>query len=320
MRKCFQNNIKFILPKKRNINTNKLNKFIRNNKNTDSDDESSYYPDSTDSNNLLNNKRKIFRDMNHIYFRCDVTMDNINKLCNMIEEYNQEHDIIIKSTTCAIIIPKPIYLHITSVGGDLLAGFMAYDYIKNSKIPIYTIGEGYTISSGANMFMAGKKRFMTEHSYLLVHQLNQDMYGNETYRNSMDNANNNNEFMNRLYQIYLTNIRYNHNDETKKDILTKDKLENHMMHDIYWNYETCYKYGIVDGLYKNYDKCNENDMINILNNINQNGNIEGETKNIFYSTNDSKASKKIIDIVNNNNCDNTDDKKRKKRKRKKRNH
>jgi len=146
---------------------------------------------------------------------------------------------------------EPIYLHITSMGGDLLAGFMAYDFIKNSPIPVYTIADGFAVSSGANIFMAGKKRFMQKHSYLLIHQLNQMRFEKETALNAQDNAENVNEFMSKLYDIYLENIRHNRENVPEDQILTKEKLVFHMHHDIYWNYETCLKYGLVDGLYTN---------------------------------------------------------------------
>src|SRR5579872_6645935 len=107
----------------------------------------------------MNEKKTVFRDENHIYFRCDVTAKKINKLCNLIDEYNREQDINAVLLRTMIPIIKPLYVHITSNGGDLLAGFMAYDYIKNSSVPIFTVAEGYTISAGAIMFMAGKKRF-----------------------------------------------------------------------------------------------------------------------------------------------------------------
>lgn len=210
-------------------------------------------------------KKRVFRDHNHIYFRCEVTMDRVNELCNLIEEYNREHDLDMSTrTSTAIIIPKPIYLHITSMGGDMLAGFLAYDYIKNSKIPIFTVAEGYAISSGANMFMAGHKRFMTENSYILVHQLNITKYGTETFHDMIDNASNIIEFMSKLYSIYLNNIRHHRQNIPDDDFLTKEKLENHMLHDIYWNYNTCLRYGIVDDIYTNYTNTDKNDVYDIF--------------------------------------------------------
>lgn len=209
--------------------------------------------------------KKVYRRHNHIYYRADVTMSNITKLCNLIDDYNREQLMLTRELTTSIVIPKPIYLHITSYGGDLHAGFLAYDHIKNSNISIYTVAEAYTVSAGSMMFMAGKKRFMTENSYLLIHQLNQSGSGHETFHDMMDNASNTIEFMSRLYSIYLNNLRYNRKKVNQEDILTKEKLENHMLHDIYWNIQTCIRYGIVDDIYTNYNTHDSNDIKEFVN-------------------------------------------------------
>ena len=233
-----------------------MKKFKRNlkymdkrRKNEDDDDEDEQSEDDKVSKSLL-----VYRDHNHIYFRCEVTMNRVNRLCNLIEEYNREHEILQSELTSMILVPKPIYLHITSMGGDMLGGFLAFDYIKNSKIPIYTIAEGYAVSSGANMFMAGSKRFMTENSYILIHQLSATKFGRETFHDTIDDATNSIEFMSKLYGIFLNNVRHNRTNILPQDILTKEKLENHMLHDVYWNYETCLRYGLVDEIYTNYSE------------------------------------------------------------------
>jgi len=196
---------------------------------------------------------------NHIYFRTEVNRDSISELCDMINEYTRicERD---KKTNKFVSEPLPLYLHISSMGGDLLQGFLAYDHIKNCPIPIYTVGEGYTVSSGSVMFMAGHRRLMTRHSYFLAHQLSQTVYGTLKSSEVMDDALNNAEFMTKLYHIYLDNIRHNSPNVLPQNRLTKEKLEAHMMHDIYWSFEKCFNYGIIDGEYVNYVVAAEKDM------------------------------------------------------------
>jgi ATP-dependent protease ClpP protease subunit len=205
--------------------------------------------------------KKVFRNHNHIYFNTDVTVKTVRTLCDLIDELNHEYELLQTTLTTVMVVPKPIYLHITSFGGDLMAGFLAHDYIKNSKIPIYTVAEAYAVSSGANMVMAGKKRFMTENSYLLVHQLNMFKMGHETFHDMIDNTSNIIESMTRLYAMYLNNIRHNREDVPEEDTLTKEKLENHMLHDIFWNVETCIRYGLIDAVYNNYQSSDEHDIM-----------------------------------------------------------
>jgi ATP-dependent protease ClpP protease subunit len=196
---------------------------------------------------------------NHIYFKTEVTMESIKKLTDLIDEANREHERQIIDDAVNFLFPKPIYLHITSNGGDLFAGFLAYDAIRNSKVPIYTVVDGYAVSSGSIMFMAGRKRFMTSNSYILIHQLSQTVNGTQTNADVMDDAANNIELMTRLYQLYLTEFRHGYAPVPAENILTKDTLEQHMAHDIYWNFQTCFKYGLAGGVFTNYQQREETD-------------------------------------------------------------
>ncbi len=275
-----------------NVNGKERSQVINNSDNEDYDETSN--DPAAIAAYLSLERTKIFRDHNHIFFRTSVTNNSINRLCNLIDEYNREQEFISADHTSSIVIPKPIYLHITCMGGDLLAGFMAHDYIKNSKIPIYTIAEGYAVSSGANMFMAGKKRFMTQHSYILIHQLNQTN-GFETFHDMIDNTANVIEFMSKLYEMYLNNVRYDHKNISHDDILTKEKLENHMLHDIYWNYDTCKRYGLVDDLYTNYSNCDKIDLNEIFTSCEKKIN-----KNKILTQKDLKPSDAVIHRIKKN--------------------
>ena len=64
-----------------------------------------------------------------------------------------------------------IELHIHSDGGDLYAGISAYDILQKNTIPIHTIIEGEACSAATLLALAGEKRYITEHSMILVHQL-----------------------------------------------------------------------------------------------------------------------------------------------------
>ena len=242
-------------------------KYHHRTNNQDSDSESEdggaapAIPGLPDIASLMKkDKKSVYRDHNHIYFRCAVTMEKVHKLQNLIEEYNREQETLMNDMTSNIVVPKPIYLHITSSGGDLYAGFIAYDYINNSNIPIYTISEAYAISAGSLMFMAGKKRFITESSYLLIHQLSSTQYGKSNFMEMVDEAKNSIEFMERIYRIYLGNLRYSYSPVPMSNIMTKEKLENHMLHDIFWNAKTCIAFGLADGIYYNYQERDQKDL------------------------------------------------------------
>lgn len=67
---------------------------------------------------------------------------------------------------------KPILLTICSPGGSVDYGLSIYDYIKNSKTPIYTQCTGFAASMGAVLLAAGKKghRSATKNSRIMIHQ------------------------------------------------------------------------------------------------------------------------------------------------------
>lgn len=219
--------------------------------------------DSSDDEGITFDPLKLFRqikkddvyvDGNHIYFRTDVTMENVRILCDLIDRY--AHVVLNTPTACWYKICMPLYVHITSLGGDVFGGLMGYDYIRNSQIPIYTVSEGYTISSGSIMFMAGKRRLMTKDSYMLVHQLSTCTHNARTnYAEQIDDMANSKELMSKIYGIYMNNLR--HDKATQK--LTLQKLEKHMMHELYWNFDTCMRYGFIDDEYKNSSLANEVD-------------------------------------------------------------
>lgn len=68
-----------------------------------------------------------------------------------------------------LVKPKPIYLYIYCYGGDIEQAFMLCDVIENSKIPVYTVALGPTMSSGCVVFLAGHKRFAYPHANLMLH-------------------------------------------------------------------------------------------------------------------------------------------------------
>lgn len=138
--------------------------------------------------------------------------------------------------------PKPIYLHITTNGGDLLAGFFGFDRIRSSKIPINTIIEGSVASAGSILSIAGETRYMTPNSYLLIHQLRTGIIG--TYEELVDEKNNCNQFMSRLVNLYHSNCNGK---------LTKTKIREILKRDIFWNVETAMSNGLVDEIWNNND-------------------------------------------------------------------
>lgn len=174
---------------------------------------------------------------NHIWFNDDITVDSISKFIKVIYNKNfafkQKQQQIFSGT----LIPKPLYLHINSYGGDVAAAMAAVDCIKTSKIPIYTVIEGSAASAATFMALAGKKRFITENSVLLIHQLSSGMWGKMSELE--DEQKNNKFFMEKIYSIY-----------EKYTTLRKKKLKEILKHDLWWGANEALDYGFVDEIYR----------------------------------------------------------------------
>ena len=155
---------------------------------------------------------------NRIYFKCKVTEDTIEKLIKLIESKNKKFKKISTHKMIKSAVPKPLYLHITSYGGDLLACFRAIDAIKRSEIPIHTVVDGYAASAGTLMSVVGKKRYMTPSSYMLIHQLTSNSMGK--YWEIKDDNENVDTWMNDIYKLYVENTK-----------MTLEQLKTFLAHD-----------------------------------------------------------------------------------------
>jgi ATP-dependent Clp protease protease subunit len=135
------------------------------------------------------------------------------------------------------IEPKPIKLYITSNGGYVYQVFSAIDTIQNLKVPVHTICKGFVASAGTLLSLAGKRRFITENSYMLIHELRAGSWGKFTHLS--ESFENSKQLMDHIKSYYL-----------KRTKLTEEELETQLKKDISWNAEICLEKGLVDEIIK----------------------------------------------------------------------
>jgi ATP-dependent protease ClpP protease subunit len=234
---------KHITTKKNTTNSKLVIPFLQppNSKNGTDDDEDDEDIQSPLFPKLFGNAgcQDVYTHRNHIFFKTDITPNSIDKLATEIDNINNKMESLIKKDNMGTFIPKPIYLHITTNGGDLLAGFFGYDKIKNSKIPINTIIEGGVASAGSLLSIAGKTRYITANSHLLIHQLRTGIIG--TYEQLVDERNNCNQFMSKLVDTY----RQNCNGK-----MSKTRIKEVLKRDIFWNADTTIENGFADEIWQ----------------------------------------------------------------------
>lgn len=173
------------------------------------------------------------KDKNHLYFYTDVNQESCLDLNRKINDLNKE---LLKYSIEYDCPPPSIFLHINSLGGDLLAGFSVVDTIKNSRVPIVSIIEGNAASAATIISMVCHKRYITEHSFMLIHQLSSACSGK--FQEIKEDFENDTKFMNLLYKLYQEHTTMN--SKKIKEVLT---------HDIWWSSDECIKNGLADGLW-----------------------------------------------------------------------
>ena len=170
-------------------------------------------------------------DDNIIYFYSSVTQKENFKLNQQISNIGRQMKMV--SVKLGMDIPPPIHLHINSYGGSVFAAFSSIDYIMKSETPIYTYVDGCAASAGTIMSVCGKKRFIGENAYMLIHQLSAGSWGK--FAELQDDMKNNEALMKRIKEIY----------EAKTKI-PKGKMDELLKHDLWWDAKTCLRYGLVD--------------------------------------------------------------------------
>lgn len=202
-----------------------------------------YYNDTKNNEKLFISGRN-----NEIYFNGPI---NYISMTNLIEELNKLQDKIIKeskvlkrkfadmtkdedeSKYCFVKIKyKPIKLYISSHGGSVYEVLGAFDSIRSMLVPVHTICKGFVASAGTILSLAGTKRFITQNSYMLIHQLRSGMWGK--YEELNDDFENCKTLMKHLKKIYVENTNLKENE--LDDILKKD---------ISWSAEICLEKGLV---------------------------------------------------------------------------
>jgi len=215
-------------------------------------------------NNIGNDSSLFETDNNHIYFYCNVT----KKTCLMLnKKINELNKTLLKQAIDLNVDTMPIYLHINSFGGSLFAAFSTIDTILNSKVPIISIIEGAAASAATIISMVCHKRFMTQNSYMLIHQLSSGMCGK--FEELKDDFINDAKLMKLLYRLY-----YEHTT------MSINKIKNILKRDLWLDYDECLRLGLIDSCYNENVKNAKRNSNNVLHKLTIDMNDESPKKKI----------------------------------------
>lgn len=133
---------------------------------------------------------------------------------------------------------KPIYLYIYCYGGDFDQALMLCDVIESSRIPVYTVALGPTMSSGCVVFLAGHKRYVYPHATLMLH------YGKCKFDGDYEDFNE--ERKKKIKQQYNRSMNNMKEYLRKKITIEPDVLDAKLQDEWYISKEEMSSYGIVD--------------------------------------------------------------------------
>lgn len=184
---------------------------------------------------------------NEIHFNAGITSKSISTLISKLKDLE---DKILKKTkklkrkfsdfedadedsVKVTIEPQPIKLFITSNGGLVYQVFTAIDTIFNMKVPVHTYCQGLVASAGTLLSLAGKKRFITENSYMLIHEIRSGTWGK--FSHMCESVENSKQLMEHIKSYYV-----------KRTKITAEEIEEQLKKDVIWNAKTCLEKGLVD--------------------------------------------------------------------------
>lgn len=185
---------------------------------------------------ILGGRASVHSSHNCVFFQDEISTDTISALN---KEMRAVADKMLLISTIHKRSPQPIWLHLTTNGGDIYAAFSAIDCILNLGVPVYTVVDGFVASAGTLISVAATRRYIMPNAYMLLHELRSSMWGK--FSDISDEVSNLKKIMAHIVSIY-----------GEYTTIPARKLETILKKDIIWNAAECTKHGVVDGVFKGY--------------------------------------------------------------------
>lgn len=169
-------------------------------------------PDSSDDEDA--SAELVTHEGDRVYFYDEVSRSSVLKLVQCLSKASDE-----AVRRCNSVHEATVYLYIHSNGGDAYAGLSAFDHIRNNRVPVTTVIDGFVASAATFLLLGGTYRVGMKHSNMLIHQLKTNFWGKFT--DLVDEMDNSKSLMEMIKQVYA-----DHTHMSKKKIeclLAKEK-------------------------------------------------------------------------------------------------
>jgi len=171
--------------------------------------------------------------LTHIYFTSEINDKSVEEFLNKINKAKISVD------------PKPIIIHISSPGGELISGLRLLGIFSDTKVPICTIVDNFSASAATLISICSPYRLVTDYSLTLIHQYSGTFKGKRDHFLNSIKIDEETAYS-ELIKIYL-----------KKTKFKKKELLDLLKHDLWLDANFCIKKGITDRILKlnvKYDK------------------------------------------------------------------
>ncbi len=197
----------------------------------------SYNFTMTDNMSGGNPTSKIKTTKNHIYFYDDITRQSIMQLRITIQGLIDQLFAIQNDLRGEVSVSNmSINLHLCTLGGEVYHGLAIYDYLNSIKskynIKVNIFVQGYVCSAGTMCLMAGDQRYISQNSFLMLHELSTMFAGN--YEQLKEQAILCEKLMNKVYLIYANNSK-----------VTVQKLKEILKNNLWLTAQQAIDYGFV---------------------------------------------------------------------------
>ena len=199
--------------------SNNLN-LPENNSDSDSDSDS--------NSNLEINQGLIGKTKNSIYLTGPLTDQSCWGLTESLLGYKNQ---LLHSSNKF----NNINLYIQSPGGVLLPTLAVVDEIRTLEIPVHTYIRGYAASAATLLSVIGTKRYMYNHSLMMIHGVKLNGYESNSLNDVKDLNDNVNLFMETIKNIYLENSN-----------ITEEDLDKFFLRDKWISANEALSYGLID--------------------------------------------------------------------------
>lgn len=155
-----------------------------------------------------------------LFLEDDICQETVSEIAKNILQINADD----KAENISLKDRKPIFLYISSNGGNADDGFALIDIIENSITPVYTINLSYNYSMAFLIGLAGHKRFATKNAKFLMHDGSNFLYSSSAKIKDQMTFQNEVEKRIKNYVLNKTNI-------TEKEYNKKYRIEWYMFAD-----------------------------------------------------------------------------------------